>query len=101
MIMCSIRNGQVDMNKEICICAAWKTTKGIIIRGHRHRDCLEGAIRRGLKIKKSFEAQGFITSLNRFVGREEGFKLQEKAGLKSANPEGYNSARLLFSEDLY
>jgi hypothetical protein len=86
---------------EICICSAVKTTDGIIIRGHRHRDCIEGIIRRGKKPAKDFNAQGFITSQNRFVDREEGFRLQKLAGIKSANPEGYNSAGWLYSEDLY
>jgi hypothetical protein len=86
--------------KEICICAAVKTTNGKIIRGHRHRDCIEGIIRRGMKPAKGFKAQGFITSLNRFVDRELGFSIQHDAGIKSANPEGYNSAGWLYSEDI-
>lgn len=87
--------------KEICICAAVITSCGRIIRGHRHRDCFESIARKGMKISKDFNAQGFITSKNRYVDREEGFILQINAGVKSANPEGYNSLHLLFSEDLY
>jgi hypothetical protein len=87
--------------KEICICAAVICTDGTIIRGHRHRDCFDGIIRRGKKILKDFDAQGFITSYNRYVTREKGYKLQKEAGIKSANLEGYNKAGLLFSEDLY
>jgi hypothetical protein len=87
--------------KEICICAAVIATDGTIIRGHRHRDCLEGIIRRGLRPSLEWNAQGFITSLNRFVDRREGYSLQKKAGIKSANPEGYNSAGWLYSEDLF
>ena len=89
------------MEKEICICAAVLNDDGKIIRGHRHRDCFEGIVRRGKKPLATFEAQGFITSKNRYVDRIEGFKLQQKAGIKSANPEGYNSSGWLFSEDLY
>jgi hypothetical protein len=44
--------------------------------------------------------QGFITSRNRYVGREEALRLQLAAGIKSACPSGYR-ARDLFSEDLY
>lgn len=88
------------INKEICICAAVKATDGTIIRGHRHGDCMHSIVRRGKKPAKDFNAQGFITSRNRFVDREEGFKLQIEAGIKSANPEGYRPG-WLFSEDLY
>jgi len=86
---------------EICICAAVKATDGTIYRGHRHRDCFDTIIRKKKKIDQAFSSQGFITSCNRFVSREEGFILQHKAGIKSANPEGYNTAGWLFSEDLY
>ena len=87
--------------KEICICAAIICTDGTIIRGHRHRDCLDTAIRKGKEPKQEFRAQGFITSHNRYVDRLTGFILQKEAGIKSANPEGYNKAGWLFSEDLY
>ncbi len=87
--------------REICICAAVKATDWTIIRGHRHRDCFDGIIRRGKQIRKGFEAQGFITSENRFVDRVEGFNIQQRAEIKSANPQGYNLAGWLFSEDLY
>jgi len=86
---------------EICICAAMMAKNGMIIRGHRHRDCLEGIIRREQTPDTSWESQGFITSCNRYVDRIKGFKLQQAAGVKSANREGYNSAGWLFSEDLY
>ena len=86
--------------REICICAAVLTEDGLIIRGHRHRDCFHSIIRKGKKISKDFNAQGFITSYNRYVNREEGFILHQKASIKSANPEGYTPG-LLFTEDLY
>ena len=87
--------------KEICICAAIICTDGTIIRGHRHRDCLDTIIRKHKTPKHEFRAQGFITSHNRYVDRLTGFELQQKARIKSANPEGYNKAGWLFSEDLY
>ena len=66
-------------------------------RGHRHGDCMRSAI----EAKHSPEgAQGFMTSKNRFVGREEGRKLQDAAGIKSVDREGYRG-KTLFSEDLY
>src|SRR5690348_8766603 len=87
--------------KEIVICAAIRTKDGTVIRGHRHGDCMYTAMR--MRYKKqdlSFTDQGFVTSRNRYVSREEGRKLQDAAGIKSAAPEGY-VADTLFSEDLY
>ena len=85
---------------EIVICAAVKTTNGKIIRGHRHSDCFSSIYDRKLKPEKSCLAEGFITSKNRFVTRAVGRKLQDKAGIKSADKEGYRD-NILFSEDLY
>ena len=83
--------------KEIVICAAIKYKDGLIIRGHRHGDCAFDCDR---PLKKDFKGhiQGFITSKNRFVTREEGRKLQDAAGIKSV--DGYRGDTL-FSEDLY
>jgi len=88
--------------KEICICAAMKMPDGYIIRGHRHGDCFHTASAIPRYVDMSFEgvSQGFVTSKNRFVSREEGRKLQDAAGIKSADPEGYRG-QTLFSEDLY
>ena len=85
---------------EIVICAAVKTIHGKIIRGHRHSDCLHAIRDRKLKPGTSYNAQGFITSRDRFVDRSTGRKLQDKAGIKSADKEGYHGDTL-FSEDLY
>lgn len=87
--------------KEICICAAIKFKDGLIIRGHRHADCFHNIDRRGLGVEYIKDhVQGFVTSRNRFVDREEGRKLQDLAGIKSADKEGYRH-NILFSEDLY
>lgn len=86
--------------KEVCICAAIKFKSGFIARGHRHGDCFRVAKGVGIDTRVEDGEQGFITSKNRFVGRQEGRKLQEAAGIKSASPEGYQ-ADTLFSEDLY
>lgn len=96
------------MEKEICICAAIrfrnKAGKELLIRGHRHGDCFLNLDRRPDRDSylENYEGieQGFITSKNRFVDRIEGRKLQDKAGVKSADPEGYRR-NTLFSEDLY
>ena len=86
------------MSKEICICAAFKTEDGQIIRGHRHHDCLRAIYDRKLKPLKRINCQGFITSKNRFVDRKRGLWLQESAGIKSARGKYTHE---LFSEDLY
>lgn len=87
--------------KEICICAAIKLKDKRIFRGHRHYDCYRAAYERGISPDDCEE--GFITSKNRFVGREEGWKLQKLAGIKSI--DSLRKARgvdeRLFSEDLY
>jgi hypothetical protein len=97
------------MEKEICICAAVKVGDKVW-RGHRHGDAIH-AMREELSWKMSGSEvmsfftsndllQGFITSENRYVEREEGRKLQDLAGIKSADKDGYRG-NTLFSEDLY
>ncbi len=88
--------------KEVCIVAAIRTATGFIIRGQRHGDCLLTAsrIKSLTRLEISHAEQGFVTSRNRFVGRIEGRKLQDAAGIKSVSDEGY-VANTLFSEDLY
>ena len=88
--------------KEICICAAVKDNTGYIWRGHRHGDCFVSMLNGKRKPENSIDAQGFMTSNNRFVTREEGRKLQDEAGIESAviDDGGYRG-NTLFSEDLY
>lgn len=88
---------------EICICAAIKCSDGTIVRGHRHGDAMWTAREMGKELwnEEPFgKQQGFITSRNRYVGREEGRRLQDAAGIPSADPGGYRGTTL-FSEDLY
>ncbi len=89
---------------EICICAAIKLSTGEVYRGHRHGDCVLGLNRNyGFRLKQVVwkdSIQGFVTSKNRFVSREEGRRLQDAAGIKSADADGYRGDTL-FSEDLY
>lgn len=87
--------------KEICICAAVKSADGQIFRCHRHADGIAAIAARNLKLDADiFAREGFITSRNRFVSREEGMQLQLAADIPSAAPEGYLSTDL-YSEDLY
>lgn len=92
-------------DKEIVICAAIKRN-GVIFRGHRHGHAMQAMYdefsynHSRKQIFKMKEVQGFITSKNRFVSRKVGRKLQEAAGIKSADKGGYRYDTL-FSEDLY
>jgi hypothetical protein len=87
-------------NKEIVICAAVLGKDGKPYRGHRHSDCFRTIRDSKQEIDLTQEAQGFITSWNRYVTREEGRAIQDAAGIPSASPEGYMPGTL-FSEDLY
>ena len=90
---------------EVCICAAVVAKSGRIFRGHRHGNAI--ATLREVPgeemendVTKVGASQGFITSRNRYVTREEGRALQDAAGIPSADPGGYRY-NILFSEDLY
>ena len=85
---------------EKCICAAVKTTNGIIIRGHRHHNCIDIIVEDLNKVPDIHRGQGFITSTGRFVNREEGYQLHKDNGIDSVAKGGYRGRRL-FSEDLY
>lgn len=86
--------------KEIVICAGIKLKDGRVLRCHRHGDGMLNAHHNGWELAEGMEQQGFVTSKGTYVSREEGRKLQDAAGIKSADKEGYR-ATTLFSEDLY
>lgn len=88
------------LTKETVICSAIKLEDGRVLRCHRHGDGILNAHHNGWKLAKGTEQQGFITSRNRYVSREDGRKLQDEAGIKSADKDGYRG-KILFSEDLY
>ncbi len=86
---------------EVCVCAAVKADDGEVVRGKRHCDCIKTIIKGLDKCPlSSSDAQGFVTSLGRFVTREEGRRLQDAAGIPSKAAGGYRRDTL-FSEDLY
>lgn len=98
------------MEKEIVICSAVKLGNRIW-RGHRHGHALQamrdelgwemtGKDLHNLYIGDGKMEQGFITSKNRYVSREEGRILQDLSGIKSVDKDGYRYDTL-FSEDLY
>lgn len=84
---------------EFCICAAVVDNTGYIWRGHRHADCIYLAELNNEGFIMLESHIGFVTSRNRFVNRQEGYKLQVAAGIPSASG-GYRGERL-WSEDLY
>lgn len=108
--------GAMAVNGEIVICAAIRLPNGKIYRGQRHGDCIRAA-REFIEYRAAaqdaeyvemaerkdiYGDQGFITSRNRYVDRQEGMRLQLAAGIesKSADGRGYRGTTL-FSEDLY
>lgn len=92
---------KLEEPRETIICAAVKDATGQIFRGNRHADCFNAIASRGLKANVKAEAQGFITSLGRYVDRKEAREIQRAAGIPSADPKGYFSEVELYSEDLY
>ncbi len=102
---------KIFFDNEIVICSAIRLPNGKIFRGHRHPDCIKtayefvvwnGGINPGdhhWNSSMSYD-QGFITSRNRYVDREEALKIQLAAGIKSACHSDYRKNQL-YSEDLY
>lgn len=87
---------------EQCICAAIQLPNGEVWRGHRHDSAIRTAMAAPDVRREDIAnaVQGFITSQNRFVGREEGARIQTAAGILSA--QTLRPVRdMLFSEDLY
>lgn len=86
--------------REVVVCAAVLASDGTVYRGHRHGHAMQAARDEKKKLHEGTIQQGFITSRNRYVSREEARKLQDAAGIPSADQEGYRGSTL-FSEDLY
>lgn len=87
---------------ETIICAAIQLPDGRVIRGHRHADCIHTMERMRIETRHTASQEGFVTSLNRFVGRKEGCGIQIRAGIPSILPlhDAYLNGEL-YSEDLY
>lgn len=97
-----VKMPDVEREKEICICAAIRLDDGRIIRGHRHDDCIQTALKwrsagQDIGELRMEGQQGFMTSRNRFVERKEAYQLQVAAGLFKDRP----GVQILMSEDLY
>lgn len=93
----------------------FNVTTGYVFCGFRHGNCFSPAIvlgvfRKRLRTlwrhpayprnwhKSRKEAQGFLTSYNRFVDRHEAWKIAEREGQITNKP---THKGILFSEDLY
>lgn len=95
---------------EIIICAAVRY-KDKIWMGHRHPQALSAMKdtlsyemnRKEMQENSVGEDQGFVTSLNRYVNREEAWEIALKAKqIKDIELHvATNSHPLLFSEDIY
>lgn len=100
------------MTKEFIVCSAIKiegTSPQLddVYWGHRHFNCFAAmAKRRDLLVLDDSarvlmlqnQTQGFMTSLNRFVGRKEAMQIARKQGQIIKE---YGDGKILYSECLY
>ena len=77
--------------------APYNIDKGVVFCGWRHMNCIYQMIAiYGMKNHEAGESvQGFLTSKNRFVDREEGAEIHVRNGGK------LNYGNQLYSEDIY
>ena len=100
----------MNLNLEYILCAAIhykvrdslvhrpsNVENGIVICGWRHHNCIEIASRIG--INKEEHVQGFLTSKNRFLTREEARTFAIEVDQIFADETFHKD--MLFSEDLY
>ena len=94
---------EIDGKEIKIICAAIKMTNGDIIRGHRHHNCIR-TVRDIPRMKEmQLSEQGFMTSNNEFVDREEAYIIFLGSGEISCDEERSPMSKRskLYSEDLY
>lgn len=100
----------IDNSKEYILCAAIhfkdgierfnqvKNIKsGIVVTGRRHSDCYTIAIAIDKIMISIDHVQGFLTSKNRFLNREEAYEL----AVKCEQIKEDSGPRTLISENLY
>lgn len=104
----------MDKNEEYILCAAIHyrdgmvyneqpigIKSGLVVAGYRHGNCvqvLETLVPDYKPELAAREAQGFLTSKNRFVSRAEGYQIALKQNQLLLGP---CDAAILTSEDLY
>ena len=99
----------MEQEKIICACVRYHNK---LWRGNRHNNALKAMEdelsytmnRKEIGEISEYIEQGFLTSKNRYVGREEGYIIAVEAGQYRPSklehlPE--NCSNTLFSEDLY
>lgn len=76
----------------------YNITEGIVLCGWRHT-CIIAQMNSftGLKQHETTEVQGFLTSKNRFVTREEAMVIAKERGQVTQD----HYSKILYSEDLY
>lgn len=76
--------------------------KGVVFCGFRHTHCMYSMIsvtgKRSVESEVGEYEQGFLTSKNRFVDREEAWIIAEREGQIKQQSRGHGT---LYSEDLY
>jgi len=99
-----------ELSKERILCAAiWfkdgkkydmqpvNIDSGYITTGYRHGECYTHVLIFEADVEKLKKTSGFLTSKNRFVDREEGFKIAKDVNQLIDS----NAGPILISEDLY
>jgi hypothetical protein len=85
---------------------------GFVVTGRRHHNCYAtlAAVGKALDLEEralvSFERidrdiQGFVTNIDRFVDRRQGWLIAIKANQVKKVPDDVSEGNILFSEDLY
>lgn len=81
----------------------YNVDRGLVVSGWRHGNCIYQMVAitglRDIPAEVGESVQGFLTNKNRFVDREEGWKIAEAAD--QINDRVRGGSRSLFSEDLY
>lgn len=95
-----IKGESVSNNSEFILCAAYKIDD-LIFSGFRHKDCLYLAAKCAKNATKENSEAGFLTSKNRFVGRNEAFIIAKRENQIWHKMHDDVEKNILISEDLY
>lgn len=81
------------------ICAAIRTKRNVVIRGHRHNDCIRTAHRVPSITQEdiTYRTDGFMDSHNQFVDRKEAKAIATESGQVIED----HDIKDLYSEDIY
>lgn len=93
-------NKGLGVVEERVVCAANKTTLGLIILGVRHCDEIMVKTARAMQASLDNTEQGFYTNWQRFVAREEAMMIAKEQG-QILRPDRTHNPNVLYSECLY